>query len=49
MALLTGYAYETAPNKSITAGKCKGVEVITVQPTSLGNLATEPPEFQHGV
>jgi hypothetical protein len=38
-ALLTGYAYETIPNKPITAGKTKGPDVIRVQPASLGNLA----------
>jgi hypothetical protein len=38
-ALLTGYAYETTPNKPITAGKTKGPDVITVQPASLGHLA----------
>ena len=39
---LTGYAYETVPNKSIIAGKTKGPGVITVQPDeapgSLGML-----------
>jgi len=42
-ALLTGYAYETIPNKPIVAGKTKGAEVVTVQPGStpvtLGKLA----------
>jgi hypothetical protein len=36
---LTGYAYETVPNKPIIAGKTKGPDVITVQPASLGHLA----------
>ncbi len=36
---LTGYAYETIPNKRITAGKTKGEEVIVVDPTTLGHLA----------
>jgi hypothetical protein len=36
---LTGYAYETVPNKPIIAGKTKGPDVITVQPGSLGHLA----------
>ena len=36
---LTGYAYETTPNKPIVAGKTKGPDVVTVQPASLGNLA----------
>jgi hypothetical protein len=38
-ALLTGYAYETVPNKPIIAGKTKGPDVITVEPASLGHLA----------
>jgi len=38
-ATLTGYAYETIPNKAIIAGKTKGPDVITVQPGSLGQLA----------
>jgi hypothetical protein len=38
-ALLTGYAYETVPNKAIIAGKTKGAGVITFQPGSLGQLA----------
>jgi hypothetical protein len=38
-ALLTGYAYETIPNKSILAGQTKAPDVITVQPGSLGRLA----------
>ena len=37
--ILTGYAYETIPNKDIIAGKTKGPDVITVQPASLGHLA----------
>lgn len=36
---LTGYAYETIPNKPIIAGKTKGSDVITVAPGSLGVLA----------
>jgi hypothetical protein len=36
---LTGYAYETIPNRPIIAGKTKGTGVITVQPASLGHLA----------
>ncbi len=39
MATLTGYAYETVPNKAIITGKTKGPDVITVQPASLGHLA----------
>jgi hypothetical protein len=36
---LTGYAYETIPNKPIIAGKTRGPDVITVQPGGLGRLA----------
>jgi hypothetical protein len=38
-ATLTGYAYETIPNKPIIAGRTKGPDVITVEPASLGHLA----------
>jgi hypothetical protein len=38
-ATLTGYAYETIPNKSIIAGKTKGPDVITLDDPSLGHLA----------
>jgi hypothetical protein len=42
-AVLTGYAYETIPNKPIIAGQTKGPNVVTVQPGavegSLGGLA----------
>ena len=42
-ARLTGYAYETIPNKPIIAGKTKGPDVVTAQPEtvpgSLGRLA----------
>jgi hypothetical protein len=38
-AILTGYAYETIPNKSIIAGKTHGPDVITGEPASLGHLA----------
>jgi len=37
--VLTGYAYETIPNKPIITGKTKGPDVITVQPATLGHLA----------
>ncbi len=37
--ILTGYAYETVPNKPIIAGKITGPDVITVQPETLGELA----------
>jgi hypothetical protein len=36
---LTGYAYETIPNKPIITGKTKSPDVTTVQPTTLGELA----------
>ena len=39
IATLTGYAYETTPNKPIIAGKAKGPDVITVQPVTPGTLA----------
>ena len=38
-AYISGYAYETIPNKAIIAGKIKGPDVVTVQPASLGHLA----------
>ncbi len=38
-ATLTGYAYETVPNKPIITGKTKGPDVITLEPGSLGRLA----------
>jgi hypothetical protein len=36
---LTGYAYETIPNKAIITGKTQGPDVITLEPGSLGALA----------
>jgi hypothetical protein len=39
-AVLTGYAYETVPNKPIIAGRTKGPDVVTVRDVSLGRLAT---------
>lgn len=38
-ATVTGYAYETIPNKPIVAGKTRGNDVTTVQSGSLGHLA----------
>jgi hypothetical protein len=38
-AVLTGYAYETIPNKPIIAGRTKGSDGVAVQPASLGHLA----------
>jgi hypothetical protein len=37
---LTGYAYETIPNKPIITGKTKGPDVVTLQRATLGHLAT---------
>jgi hypothetical protein len=39
VARLTGYAYETIPNKPITTGQTKGPNAITLEPASLGHLA----------
>ena len=39
IGVLTGYAYETIPNKPIITGKTKGPDVITLEPGSLGVLA----------
>ena len=36
---LTGYAYETIPNKPIIAGETEGPDVVTVKSGSLGALA----------
>jgi hypothetical protein len=38
-ATLTGYAYETIPNKPIITGKTKGSDVVILDPASLGHLA----------
>jgi hypothetical protein len=38
-ATLSGYAFESIPNKRIIAGKTRGPDVITVQPATLGHLA----------
>jgi len=38
-ATLTGYAYETTPNKPIIAGKTHGNDVVILQDASLGHLA----------
>lgn len=35
---LTGYAYETVPNKPIIAGKTKGPDASTLEPGALGHL-----------
>jgi len=47
-ALLTGYAYETIPNKPIIAGKTKGPDVITLEPGSLGALAAGASRLHRG-
>jgi hypothetical protein len=38
-ATLTGYAYETVPNKAIIAGRTKGLDAIAAEPATLGQLA----------
>jgi hypothetical protein len=38
-AILTGYAYETVPNKPIVTGKTTGPDVETMPPATLGHLA----------
>jgi len=38
-AILTGYAYETVPNKPIVTGETKGPDVIVPGSASLGHLA----------
>jgi hypothetical protein len=38
-AILTGYAYETVPNKPIIAGRTKGSDVVVEPPATLGRLA----------
>jgi hypothetical protein len=40
-ATLTGYAYETVPNKPIITGKTKGSDVITLDPATLGPKSTK--------
>jgi hypothetical protein len=36
--ILTGYAYETIPNKPIIAGRTKGPDAV-IEPATLGKLA----------
>jgi hypothetical protein len=38
-AVVTGYAYETIPDKPIITGKTTGPDVVTLEPASLGRLA----------
>jgi hypothetical protein len=45
-ATLTGYAYETIPNKPIVTGKTKGPDVITLEPATLGHLAQGASQIQ---
>jgi hypothetical protein len=40
VGVLTGYAYETIPNKPLVTGKTKGPEVIKRESTTLGHLAS---------
>jgi hypothetical protein len=42
-ATLTGYAYETIPNKPIITGKTTGPDVVTLDPATLGHLAQGAP------
>jgi hypothetical protein len=39
IAVLTGYAYETVPDKPLVTGETKGPDVIRLEPGSLGHLA----------
>jgi hypothetical protein len=39
VGIVSGYAYETVPNKPIIAGKMMGRDVIAIEPASLGHLA----------
>jgi len=39
LAILTGYAYETEPNTPIITGKTKGPDLVTLDPSTLGQLA----------
>jgi hypothetical protein len=45
---LTGFAYETTPNKPIIAGQTKGLDVITLEPGSLGALAAGSSRLHSG-
>jgi hypothetical protein len=45
-ATLTGYAYETIPNKPIITGKTKGPDVVTVESATLGHLAQGASQIQ---
>ncbi len=43
VAILTGYAYETIPNKSIIAGKTNGPEDIVERPAATGKAPNAKP------
>jgi hypothetical protein len=45
-ATLTGYAYETVPNKAIITGRTKGPDVV-VERTTLGRLARGASDHSH--
>lgn len=45
-ATLTGYAYESVPNKAIITGKTKGPDVITIGSGNLGALAAGATRLQ---
>jgi hypothetical protein len=47
-ATLTGYAYETIPNKPIITGKIKGPDVVTLDSATLGQLAVGASSYRHG-
>jgi hypothetical protein len=43
-ATLTGYAYETVPNKPITAGKTKGLDEASIEePNAALTMSTPEP------
>jgi hypothetical protein len=55
--ILTGYAYETIPNKPIVTGQTKGAEIVdepqqrisqTTRPATLGMLALGFPRYRFG-
>ncbi len=48
VATLTGYAYETIPDKPIIAGETEGADVITLEPGSLGALAAGASKLRGG-
>lgn len=48
-AILTGYAYETIPGKSIIAGKTKGPDDSTVAASAIGPLPEKPQPASLGI